>query len=154
MSSAWTPRRPSPSATARAASSSITSPRSRSARRSAAQPPAQAECITGNANVGILLVGEQAEQLGTNDVVQGNLIGLNAAGQVVNLGGGISGNGTGILVSNSPNDLIGGTSPADRNVISGNSQSGIQLFGVLSTGDTVLGNFIGTNLAGDAFPAG
>ena len=110
--------------------------------------------ITGNANVGIQLVGEQAGGSGANDVVQGNLIGLNAAGNVVNLGGGVSGNGTGILVSNSPNDLIGGTSPADRNVISGNSQSGIQLFGVLSTGDTVLGNFIGTNLPGDDFPDG
>ncbi len=110
--------------------------------------------ITGNANVGIQLVGEQAGGSGANDVVQGNLIGLNAAGNVVDLGGGVSGNGTGILVSNSPNDLIGGTSPADRNVISGNSQSGIQLFGVLSTGDTVLGNFIGTNLPGDDFPDG
>ena len=54
--------------------------------------------ISGNANVGIQLVGPQAGGSGVNDVVQGNLIGLNAAGQVVNLGGGATGNGTGILV--------------------------------------------------------
>jgi hypothetical protein len=105
--------------------------------------------ISGNANVGIQLVGAQAVGTGLNDVVQGNLIGLNAAGRVVG-----TGNGTGIVLSNSPNDLIGGTSPAARNVISGNSQSGIQISDVLSTGDMVLGNFVGTNLAGDAYPTG
>ncbi len=109
--------------------------------------------ITGNNNVGIQLLGGTAGSSGFNDVVQGNLIGLNAAGRVVNVSGG-TGNVTGILVDNSPGDLIGGTSSADRNVISGNSQSGIQLFNVLSTGDLVLGNFIGTNLTGNAFPAG
>ena len=116
--------------------------------------------ITGNANVGIELVGPQAGGSGVNDVVQGNLIGLNAseiganaAGQVVNIGGGATGNGTGILVDDSPDDLIGGTSPAGRNVISGNSQWGIQLSDVLSAGDRILGNFIGTNLAGNAYPA-
>ena len=34
--------------------------------------------ITGNANVGIQLFGPQAAGSGVNDVVQGNLIGLNA----------------------------------------------------------------------------
>jgi hypothetical protein len=106
--------------------------------------------ITGNANVGIQLGGGS----GANDIVQGNLIGLNAAGQVINLVGGVTGNGTGILASNSPDDLIGGTSPADRNVISGNDQSGVELFNVLSTGDLVLGNFIGTDPTGNDFPAG
>jgi hypothetical protein len=109
--------------------------------------------ITGNGNVGIQLIGGTAGGSGFNDVVAGNLIGLNAAGQIVYVGGG-TGNVTGILVDNSPGNLIGGTSSADRNVISGNSQSGIQIFDVLSTGDLVLGNFIGTNLAGNAFPAG
>ncbi len=85
--------------------------------------------------------------------IQGNLIGLNAAGQVVNLVIGVgTGNGTGILVNNAPNAQIGGTSPADRNVISGNNQSGIQIFDVLSTGDLVRGNFIGTNLQGNGIP--
>ena len=84
--------------------------------------------IAGNANVGIQLVGQQASGTTVNDVVQGNLIGLDAAGQIVDIGGGITGNGTGILVQNSPDDLIGGTTAADRNVISGNSGSGIQLF--------------------------
>ena len=108
--------------------------------------------ITGNTNFGIDIFGPQYGGSGQNDVVQGNLIGLNAGGQVVS-GAGSTGNGTGILVDNSPNDLIGGSSPAGRNVISGNGQAGIELSGVFSAGDDVLGNFIGTNLAGDAFPA-
>ncbi len=108
--------------------------------------------ITGNANVGIELVGPQAGGSGTNDVVQGNLIGLDATGNLVNVAGSATGNGTGIWVDNSPNDLIGDTSPAGRNVISGNSQAGIELSDVLSTGDRVLGNFIGTNLGGNGFP--
>ena len=109
--------------------------------------------ITGNNNVGIQLFGPQVGGSGVNDVVQGNLIGLDAAGQFLNLSDGATGNGTGIWVYNSPHDLIGGTSPTDRNVISGNSQYGIELSGTFSTGDLVLGNLIGTNLAGNARPA-
>jgi len=42
-----------------------------------------------------------------------------------------------------------GTTAAARNVISGND-SGVQIDGATASGNLVLGNFIGTNAAGDA----
>jgi Right handed beta helix region len=109
--------------------------------------------IAGNPNVGIDLTGPQTSSTGPNDVVQGNLIGLNAAGQVVNIGAAAA-SATGILLNSSPGDLIGGTSPADRNVISGDDLAGIELVGAISSGDLIAGNLIGTNLAGNAFAPG
>ncbi len=47
-------------------------------------------------------------------------------------------------------NIIGGTGPNDRNVFSGNSQYGIWISGATTTGNSVLGNFIGTNLDGGA----
>jgi len=44
------------------------------------------------------------------------------------------------------NNLIGGTDPADRNVISGNAASGILLYG--ATNNRIEGNFIGTDVSG------
>ena len=90
---------------------------------------------------------------------QGNLISGNGHG-IVNLGGGVSGisvqgnligtdvsgtteleNGTGILSGTGM--IIGGTMPGARNTISGNG-TGLKL----SSGNTVIGNFIGTDVTG------
>src|SRR5207249_10746390 len=49
----------------------------------------------------------------------------------------------------SANHVIGGTSAADRNVISGNMQ-GIYVTGTLSVGNLIQGNFIGTDRTGHA----
>src|SRR5205807_5276732 len=77
--------------------------------------------------------------------VQGNFIGTDATGHV-SLGGqrvGISINTT------SPGAAtIGGTSAAARNIISGN-ESGIET-NTFSTGITIQGNYIGTDITGNA----
>jgi hypothetical protein len=78
-------------------------------------------------------------------VVLGNRIGTDAAG-IVDLGN----LQNGVHIFNSPNNIIGGTDPAARNVISGNGLSGVLIEGSLSTGNFVQGNFIGTNAAGTA----
>jgi CSLREA domain-containing protein len=76
------------------------------------------------------------------NTVQGNWIGLNSAGTSA------SANATeGINVFNSPNNTIGGTTAATRNVVSGNGNNGIVLAGT-STGNLIQGNFIGSNAAG------
>ena len=75
-----------------------------------------------------------------NNIIQGNYIGFGANGVS------FTRRQTGILLSNSSNNVIGGTSAAARNVISGNI-SGIQIFG---SGNVIQGNFIGTNAAGTA----
>jgi len=81
---------------------------------------------------------------GGNTVV-GNYIGIDSTGTLAR---GNTGSG-GILVNtNSNNDVIGGTTVADRNVISGNAE-GILVTGG-SSGAVILGNYIGTNAAGTA----
>ncbi|MCW1925403.1 M12 family metallopeptidase [Luteolibacter arcticus] len=81
----------------------------------------------------------------TGNVVSGCWIGLNAAGiaapnvkQGIQLSDGASGN------------TIGGTAPADRNVLSGNGEYGVWMSGSATAGNSVLGNPIGTNPAGTA----
>ena len=50
------------------------------------------------------------------------------------------------------NNLVGGTDPRVRNVISGNLGNGVHIKDGTSTGNQVLGNFIGTDVAGTAGP--
>ena len=76
-------------------------------------------------------------------VIQANYIGLNAAGASAP-------NGTGIVLSTSAADVIGGASAAQRNIISGNTGAGIILSGAGTTGNVIGGNYIGTNPAGTA----
>ncbi len=79
----------------------------------------------------------------SNNLVQGNYIGVNAAGTAA------LPNETGIvLFNNAPNNTIGGSTAAHRNVISGNRNMGISINSSDST--VIQGNYIGTNAAGDA----
>lgn len=80
---------------------------------------------------------------GTNNVVQGNLIGVNAAGTAA-----FSSVNNGIILYGSGANLIGGPTPAARNVISGNGASGIYLTGATAAGNVIQGNYIGTDLSG------
>ncbi len=87
--------------------------------------------ISGNTDVALWIAGGAT-------TVQGNTIGLNAAGTaaVANNHG---------LFAGSSGHLIGGTSAAARNVIAGNTNRGIWLG---AGGNTVQGNYVGTNAAG------
>ncbi len=73
--------------------------------------------------------------------VQGSWIGLNASGTAL-----APNTGEGITVS-SGNNTIGGTTPAARNVISGNI-TGIHITGGGSTGNRIEGNYIGLDRTG------
>ncbi len=101
--------------------------------------------ISGNGSGGIN-VGAGAN--GT--VIEGNLIGTDVTGAVA-LG---NGNSNGITVV-SANNRIGGTTAAQRNVISGNNSptvvnNGVSISGVTATGNFITGNYIGVNAAGTA----
>ena len=76
-----------------------------------------------------------------NNVFQGNHLGVDAAGTTARS------NSNGLSLSNSSNNLIGGTTSAARNVISGNTTNGITLFG---SNNVVQGNYIGTDSTGNA----
>lgn len=56
--------------------------------------------------------------------------------------------GTGIEVKNASGNMIGGSATTDRNVISGNQNRGISLWGSSAINNVVIGNYIGTNAAG------
>jgi len=78
--------------------------------------------------------------------VQGNLIGTDVTGTTA------LGNGTGIAIAAGFNNLIGGTVPEARNVISGNNGPGIVISRIeaVSIGNVVQGNLIGTDVTGSA----
>ncbi|HYV11091.1 MAG TPA: Calx-beta domain-containing protein [Pyrinomonadaceae bacterium] len=75
-----------------------------------------------------------------NNVIQANHIGVDTTGNVERK------NQRGIVLTNSSHNLIGGTTTAARNVISGNF-TGIEING---SSNVIQGNFIGTNVAGSA----
>jgi hypothetical protein len=78
------------------------------------------------------------------NVIAGNYIGIDATGTLAR---GNTGSGGVLVNTDSNNNTIGGTTSADRNVISGNAE-GIQISG--ASGTVILGNYIGTNPAGTA----
>jgi hypothetical protein len=94
----------------------------------------------GNAVAGNILSGVHLDG-GSNNTVQGNVIGLNAAGT-----GGMANGRDGIEISNGSGNTIGGTTAAARNVVSGNVRYGIAIQSG-SSGNTVLGNYVGLNAA-------
>jgi hypothetical protein len=74
--------------------------------------------------------------------IQGNTVGLNAAGT-----GALGNDGYGMQILSSGN-TIGGTTSTARNVISSNLNNGIRLTGASATGNSILGNYIGTSASG------
>ena len=83
----------------------------------------------------------------TNTSVVGNFIGLNR------LGTGDEGNTEdGIrLEDGATSNIIGGTTTAARNIISGNDRHGVFISGDSTSNNTVSGNYIGTDAAGTGF---
>ncbi|HYD60493.1 MAG TPA: DUF4347 domain-containing protein [Noviherbaspirillum sp.] len=94
----------------------------------------------GNAIAGNVLSGVHIDG-GDNNTVQGNIIGLNAAGT-----GGMANGRDGIEISDGSGNTIGGTAAGARNVVSGNVRYGIAIQSG-SNGNTVLGNYVGLNPA-------
>jgi hypothetical protein len=104
--------------------------------------------ISGNGRNGLFLFSSQT----IRTLVQGNFIGTNAAGTAA-----IGNASHGIRIENSPANLVGGSTAAARNLISGNDEDGVLILcsaaagcSATTTGNQVQGNFIGTNAAGIA----
>ncbi len=89
---------------------------------------------------GIVITGVGA----TGNVISGNYIGTDSTG---NADQGNGGNGI-YFASGASGNVIGGNGPADRNIISGNNQSGILISGTGTDSNTVSGNYIGVNAGG------
>lgn len=97
--------------------------------------------ISGNRNVGIWFNNDSD----SNSII-GNRIGTDPAG---GRGWGNEGDGIRIVTGCSVN-FIGGSSEAERNVISGNGSPGISLYGAGTDSNVVTGNFVGTSADGSA----
>ncbi len=91
--------------------------------------------VSGNGDAGIYLLNA------SGNIIQGNYIGVKTTGS-----GSLS-NTNGVVVYNSPDNVIGGARGAG-NIISGNLGSGAYLFGAGSAGNRLLGNRIGTDASG------
>ncbi|MFO0850510.1 MAG: right-handed parallel beta-helix repeat-containing protein [Gemmataceae bacterium] len=102
--------------------------------------------IRGNVIAANLLGVSVIGAASTGTVIAGNRIGTDDDGENK-----VGSQGTGVILnSGATGVVIGGPTPADRNLISGNVGAGVQITGVATTGNTVLGNFIGTNAGGSA----
>ncbi|MCS6803726.1 MAG: hypothetical protein NZ823_01110, partial [Blastocatellia bacterium] len=77
------------------------------------------------------------------NIIEGNLIGTNAAG-TEDRGNQYGG----VRIDDAPDNLIGGTTPAARNVISGNNSAGIVILLGGARDNRVQGNLIGTDVTG------
>lgn len=103
------------------------------------------ECnvIAGAGNNGIFINGAAA----TGNRVIGNFVGLFAAGNNINP------NNLGIRIENAPGNTVGGTTAAERNVITGNSGLyGVMVTSAGSTGNVITGNYIGLYTNGTSAP--
>ena len=79
----------------------------------------------------------------SNNVIQNNYIGTNAAGTA-----GLGGAGGVVIGNGSTGNLVGGTTTAARNVVSGHDGRGVVLFDSSTSGNVIAGNFIGTDSSG------
>jgi hypothetical protein len=94
--------------------------------------------LTGFSGTGIVVSS-------TGNVIEGNFIGLLPNG-TTSAGNG----GDGIQIVSAASNLVGGSPPPARNLLSGNAGSGVDLLGVGTTGNLVQGNLIGTDRTGTA----
>jgi titin len=95
--------------------------------------------ISGNAGAGVLI----HDAATTGNVVEGNYVGLKFQGS------GPLANGWGVIINGAAHDnIIGGTTAGARNVISANTNDGVQISGAGTTGNLVEGDYIGIDFAG------
>jgi titin len=101
--------------------------------------PLAGNVVSGNGARGILISGTTS----TANLVQGNLIGTDAAG-----GRGLGNTYAGIEIQAGTGNQIGGSRAGAGNIIGANRQSGVALTGTNAFANTIQGNLIGTDRTG------
>jgi titin len=96
--------------------------------------------ISGNGHDGIVIVESDTK----NNVVSGNYIGTDVTGAI-----GLGNSGAGIIIAGGAKwNTIGGATTDERNVVSGNGWDGVRIIDPETEGNTVSGNYIGTDATG------
>lgn len=104
--------------------------------------PAERNLVSGNGEGGISLC---CDAQASGNLIIGNWVGVDSTGtySIRNFDAGI-----GLYA---PNNVIGGDTPGERNVISGNRNTGINICcDSRANGNLIQGNYIGSNAAGTA----
>jgi hypothetical protein len=103
--------------------------------------PGSGNVSSGNGQAGVDITAA------SSNTIEGNLLGTDASGN------GAVGNLKGVgLGGGSPNNIVGGTTPAARNIISGNTNRGVVIGAGGSNANLLEGNYIGLNPAGGPLP--
>ena len=106
--------------------------------------PAARNFIVNSLEDGVYLFDSSVTgTLTVGNVVEGNYIGTGTDGTSKGLG-----NNIGVEINGAAANTIGGAVAGARNVISGNSESGVSIHGSTATANIVAGNFIGTTADG------
>lgn len=100
---------------------------------------AERNVISGNYYYGVHMDGLAAK----GNKVVGNYLGTDASG-TRDLGNRFAG----VYSYKGPDNTIGGTTAAERNVISANDNYGVLIYGIEATGNKVTGNYVGTDATG------
>ncbi len=106
-------------------------------------PSAGAVNLISGMSTGVLFISEGPDAIINPDsnIVQANLIGTDLTGTLP------IPNVAGVIIEGGQFNLLGGTTPSVRNVISGNTEDGVEVYNE-STFATVQGNYIGVDISG------
>jgi photosystem II stability/assembly factor-like uncharacterized protein len=97
--------------------------------------------VISNNNGGVVIIGNDT----AHNIVIGNIVGADPTGTFAQ-----ANSGGGAEIRGGHDNLIGGITDADRNILSGNLHAGMWLGFTDTTSNTVIGNFIGTDITGTA----
>ena len=89
------------------------------------------------ANSGIMIYGKGGNK------ITGNFIGTDRAGSLA------AGNKAHGVFVQAPDNVIGGTTSKDRNIISGNGKAGVYFYSSSAKNNKVQGNYVGTDVTGN-----
>jgi len=106
----------------------------------------RANTIAGNHRNGVLISGGAFD-----NIIAGNKLGVNSAGTTaIPNGTGFTEGRDGLQCSGTGGhrNTIGGTDPADANIIGGNTRAGVFFDGSACHANEIYGNYVGTNAAG------
>lgn len=100
--------------------------------------------ISGNGGSGINIIGDPTMNTADGNLIRGNFLGTDLNGTAA-LGNG----GRGVELSGATGTIVGGSTAGARNIIAGNTMQGVNLHNG-TTGSTIQGNFIGSDVGGTA----